>query len=91
MRAVLIRAALVVLGACTFADAQIRQRAAKDFACSEDEVVVHELPSGPNGRALALLALGSVGKAAANAVHIPSPRASRARNLRQLNRVAASP
>jgi hypothetical protein len=46
MRVVLIGAALVLLGACTFADAQIRQRAAKDFACSEDEIVVHELPSG---------------------------------------------
>jgi len=34
------------LAGCTFADAQIRKSAAKDFGCPEDEIVVHGLPSG---------------------------------------------
>lgn len=34
-------AALAVLVGCTFPDALVRKRAAQDFGCPEDEVVVH--------------------------------------------------
>ncbi len=31
---------------CSFPSALVRKRAANDFGCPEDEIVVHELPSG---------------------------------------------
>ena len=46
MRAVMLAAASAFLAGCTFASAQIRKSAANDFGCPEDEIVVHELPSG---------------------------------------------
>jgi hypothetical protein len=46
MRAVILAAASAFLAGCTFAGTQIRKSAAKDFGCPEDEIVVHELPSG---------------------------------------------
>ncbi len=46
MRAAVIAAALSLLGGCTFPDAQVRKRAANDLSCPEDEIVVHQLPSG---------------------------------------------
>jgi hypothetical protein len=46
MRAAVVAAAFVLLVGCTFPDAQVRKRAALDFGCPEDEIVVHELPSG---------------------------------------------
>ena len=46
MRARLLVAATTLLGACTFADGQVRKLAATDFACPEDEIVVHQMPSG---------------------------------------------
>jgi len=46
MRARLIAAALAFLAGCAFPGTQIRQRAARDFGCPEDEIVVHELQSG---------------------------------------------
>ncbi len=46
MRAAMLAAASAFLAGCTFADAQIRKSAAKDFGCPEDEIVVHGLPSG---------------------------------------------
>jgi hypothetical protein len=39
-------AALALLAGCTFPDALVRKRAATDLRCSEDEIVVHGLPSG---------------------------------------------
>jgi hypothetical protein len=45
LRAVVI-AAVALLTACTFPDALVRKRAATDFRCPEDEIVVHGLPSG---------------------------------------------
>ena len=46
MRAAMLAAASAFLAGCTFADAQVRKNAAKDFSCPEDEIVVHRLPSG---------------------------------------------
>ena len=46
MRAPMLAAASAFLAGCTFADAQIRKSAAKDFGCPEDEIVLHGLPSG---------------------------------------------
>jgi hypothetical protein len=46
VRATLLAAALALLVGCAFPGAQIRKRAASDFGCPEDEIVVHELPSG---------------------------------------------
>jgi len=45
MRAGVVAAALALLAGCTFADAEVRKRAATDFGCPEDEVVLHHLPS----------------------------------------------
>jgi len=42
----LIAAVLTLLAGCAFPGTQIRKRAARDFNCPEDEIVVHELPSG---------------------------------------------
>lgn len=42
----MLAAASAFLGGCTFADAQVRKSAAKDFGCPEDEIVLHGLPSG---------------------------------------------
>jgi hypothetical protein len=42
----LIAAVLTLLAGCAFPGTQIRERAARDFHCPEDEIVVHELPSG---------------------------------------------
>ncbi|HZX95098.1 MAG TPA: hypothetical protein VFE90_11310 [Myxococcales bacterium] len=39
-------AALVVLAGCSFPGAQVRNRAAADFACPEDEIVVDSLRAG---------------------------------------------
>ena len=46
MRAAVVAAALALLVECTFLSTQVRKRAANDFGCPEDEIVVHELPSG---------------------------------------------
>jgi hypothetical protein len=46
MRAAVVAAALALLAGCTFPYAQVRMRAADDFGCPVDEVVVHELKSG---------------------------------------------
>ena len=46
MRAAVVAAALALLLGCSFASTQVRNRAAKDFGCQEDEIVVHELPFG---------------------------------------------
>jgi hypothetical protein len=46
MKATVVAATLALLVGCAFPGAQIRKRAANDFGCPEDEIVVHELPSG---------------------------------------------
>ena len=46
MRAAVVGAALAVLVGCSYPSAQVRKRASNDFGCPEDEIVVHELPSG---------------------------------------------
>ncbi len=46
MRAAAVGAALAFLVGCSYPSAQVRKRAASDFGCPEDEIVVHELPSG---------------------------------------------
>jgi hypothetical protein len=38
--------AVAILAGCAFPDAYVRKRAAIDFGCPEDEIVVHELRSG---------------------------------------------
>jgi len=45
MRAAVVAVAFALLMGCTFADVEVRKRAATDFACREDEIVVHQLPS----------------------------------------------
>ena len=45
-RAAGLAAAWALLGGCTFPDAVVRRRAAADFGCPEDEIVVHGLRSG---------------------------------------------
>ena len=39
-------AALTLLVGCVFPDAQVRKRAADDFGCPEDQIVVHHILSG---------------------------------------------
>lgn len=46
MRNPVVAAAFALLVGCAFPDAQVRKRAANDFHCPEDEIVVHELASG---------------------------------------------
>jgi hypothetical protein len=46
MRAAVVAAALALLVGCAFPDGLVRKRAATDFGCPEDEIVVHHLPSG---------------------------------------------
>jgi hypothetical protein len=46
MKAGMLAAASAFLVGCTFADAQIRKSAAKDFDCPEDKIVLHGLPKG---------------------------------------------
>jgi hypothetical protein len=46
MRSAVAAAALALLVGCTFSGTQVRKRAAVDFGCPEDEIVVHEIPSG---------------------------------------------
>ena len=46
MRTAVGAAVATLLAGCTFASTQVRERAAIDFACPEDEIVVHEMPSG---------------------------------------------
>lgn len=46
MRHAVVAAAVALLVGCTFPGAQVRKRAANDFGCAEDDIVVHELPSG---------------------------------------------
>jgi len=46
MRAAVLAAALALLVGCSFPSTQVRNRAANDFGCQDDEIVVHELPSG---------------------------------------------
>jgi len=46
MRSAAAAAAMALLVGCTFSGTQVRKRAAVDFGCPEDEIVVHELPSG---------------------------------------------
>jgi hypothetical protein len=46
MRAAAIAAVSTLLVGCTFASTETRKRAASDFGCPEDDIVVHELPSG---------------------------------------------
>jgi hypothetical protein len=46
MRAAAVAAAFALLVGCTLPSTQVRKRAANDFGCPEDEIVVHELPSG---------------------------------------------
>ena len=45
MRSLVVAAAFALLVGCAFPDAQVRKRAATDFACPEDEIVVHRLAS----------------------------------------------
>ena len=46
MKAAAMACALAVLTGCAFPDGYVRKRAAVDFGCPEDEIVVHELRSG---------------------------------------------
>jgi hypothetical protein len=46
MRAATSAAAMAILAGCAFPDASVRKRAAIDFGCPEDEIVVHESRSG---------------------------------------------
>jgi hypothetical protein len=46
MRVAVVAAASTLLVGCAFAGTQVRERAAIDFGCPEDEIVVHELASG---------------------------------------------
>ena len=46
VRAAAAAAAFALIAGCSFPGAQIRKRAAADFSCPEDEIVVHELASG---------------------------------------------
>ena len=46
MKAAVLAAALSLLAGCAFPDAQVRKRAANDFSCHEDEIVLHHIPSG---------------------------------------------
>jgi hypothetical protein len=46
MRAAIVAAGLALVAACTFPDGLVRKRAANDFGCPEDEIVVHELRAG---------------------------------------------
>jgi hypothetical protein len=46
LRAATVATALALLAGCAFPDALVRKRAATDFGCPEDEIVVHELASG---------------------------------------------
>jgi len=50
MRAAIAAAALATLAGCTFPDALVRKRAAHDFGCPDDEVVVHGLGAGDRDR-----------------------------------------
>ena len=50
MRSEVAAAALALLVGCTFSGTQVRKRAAVDFGCPEDEIVVHELPSSSLAR-----------------------------------------
>ena len=50
MRSAVAAAALALLVGCTFSGTQVRKRAAVDFGCPEDEIVIHELPSGDLAR-----------------------------------------
>jgi hypothetical protein len=45
MRALLAAGALALLVGCTFSDVLVRKRAASEFPCPEDELVLHHLPS----------------------------------------------
>jgi hypothetical protein len=46
MRAAVVAAALALLVGCAFPDGLVRKRAATDFGCPEDDVVVHRLEAG---------------------------------------------
>jgi len=46
MRTALVAASLALLVGCTFPDALVRKRAANEFPCPEDELVLHHVPSG---------------------------------------------
>jgi hypothetical protein len=46
MRAAVLAAALALLVGGSVPRTQVRNRAANDFGCQEDAIVVHELPSG---------------------------------------------
>ena len=46
MRVALVAAVLTLLAGCAFPDAQVRKRAAHDFGCPDDEIVVHGEPGG---------------------------------------------
>ena len=46
MKAVVVAPAFVLLVGCAFPSTGVRKRASSDFRCPEDEIVVHELPSG---------------------------------------------
>ncbi len=46
MRVAVVAAALALLASCSYPGPRIRKQAALDFACPEDEIVVHELPAG---------------------------------------------
>jgi hypothetical protein len=42
MKSAAAAAAVALLVGCTFSGTQVRKRAAVDFGCPEDEIVVHE-------------------------------------------------
>jgi hypothetical protein len=46
MRDAVTAATLALLVGCTFPSAEVRKRAANELGCPEDEILVHELPSG---------------------------------------------
>ena len=46
MRAAGFAIAMALLAGCAFPGRQVRRRAADDFGCPADEIVVHELRSG---------------------------------------------
>jgi len=46
MRTALAVVGLALAAGCTFPDVQVRKRAALDFACPEDQIVIHGLPAG---------------------------------------------
>ena len=46
MRTVVVAAAWALLLGCAYPDALVRKRAASEFPCPEDLIVLHHIPSG---------------------------------------------